>query len=64
MLFIGARAARAHGWRKWASRGVAQSESALTALKSVTCMGHELRPSKATRLTADVRVAPLNVTVV
>ena len=45
-------------------RGVALSESALAALKSVTCMGHELRPSKATRLTADEKAALLLVTVV
>jgi hypothetical protein len=30
----------------------------------VTCQWHALGPSKATRLTADVRAAPLNVTVV
>jgi hypothetical protein len=41
-----------------------KSESALRALKSVTCMVHALRSSKATGLTADASAAPLNVTVV
>ena len=49
-------------WRKWATRGVALSESALAALKSVTCMGHPLGPSKASGLTADTSSAPLGVT--
>ena len=60
----GVREARTRVSGATASRGVALSESALTALKSVKCMVHALRSSKATGLTAVASAAPLNVTVV